>query len=277
MTYEEKTARWIPAGKIGVEIGAGDNPIPGFSPAPLYVDCFKAFGYKPCRADYFGDACSLPFHSNTLDYVASSHVIEHVANPVAAFAEWYRVLRPGGIIYLVAPHRLGSWDHTRPLTPVEHMLEDYVKGTTACDASHIDEFVYEMDWSRYLPDMPADEIPGARASLARGMHDAVLRGEAINIHFHTFELSNLTELIETLTYWPNKRFNWEIIDSEDLFPESCPNGVFMAIRVQKGWLDRARADAFDVTAGPDRRAAVVRPDARRFEDVVWRGSGGISA
>lgn len=277
MTHEEKIAQWIGPGKIGTEIGPGHNPIPGFAPAPIYVDCYKEFGWQPVKADYYGHACALPFHSNSLDYVASSHVLEHVANPVAAFAEWYRVLRPGGMIYLVVPNRLATWDRARPLTTVEHLLEDYVNGTTACDATHIDDFAYGCDWSRYSPDTPPEAIPQARASLAQGMHEAVARGEDINIHFHTFEPATVRELVETLRYWPKRRFNWEIIDETDGFPGADPNGIFMAIRVQKGWLDRAQADAFDVTAKGNRRAAVVRADAKPFAD--WArdciGLGGV--
>lgn len=276
MTHEDKITRWIEPGSVGVEIGPGHEPIPGFVPAPLYVDCFKEFGYVPCRADYYGHACALPFHSNTLDYVASSHVLEHVANPVAALAEWYRVLRPGGLIYLVVPDRRFTWEHERRLTPVEHFLEDYVRGTTACDATHVDEFVFDADWSRYAPNRAANAT-AEKELLARGMHEAVARGEDINIHFHTFEPANVRGLLETLRTWQKRRFNWEIVDEAEQFPASNPNGYFVALRARKGWFDRGQADAFDVTAGEDRRAAVVRSDAVRFEDFVrsCEGLGGV--
>jgi SAM-dependent methyltransferase len=271
MTHQEKVARWIRPGWIGCEIGPGDAPIPGFSPRPIYIDRFKEFGRAACTADYYGDACQLPFHSNSLDYVASSHVLEHVANPVAALAEWYRVLRPGGIIYLVVPNRLATWDHTRPLTPVEHLLDDYVHGTTNCDATHIDEFVYEIDRSRYHESNTSGESLPDREILARGMHEAVARGEEINVHFHTFEPHTLRELIHTLRRWPVRRFNWELLDEVDGFPSATPSGVLAVIRVLKGWRDRAQADAFDVTAGTDRRTAVMRPDARSFAEPASIG------
>lgn len=277
MTHEEKIARWIDTGALGCEIGPGHAPIPGFSPAPIYIECFKAFGNEPCRGDYYGHACSLPFHSNTLDYVASSHVLEHVANPVAALAEWYRVLRPGGMIYLVVPHRLTTWDRTRPLTKVEHLLEDFQRGTSACDATHIDDFVQNADWSLFAPHVSLENLAAEKEALARGMHEAVSRGEDINIHFHTFEPDSLRGLFETLRTWKLKRFNWEVVDVTEGFPVTSPNGIFVAVRVLKGWYDRAQADAFDVTAGDDRRAAVVREDAVRFEDFVKSsgGNGGV--
>ncbi len=150
MTHEEKLARWLPprTGLVGVEIGAGASPVPGLDPAPIYVDCFKSFGAEPNRADFYGHACALPFHDHSLDYVIASHVLEHVANPIAALAECTRVVQPGGVLYLVVPDRRATWEHTRALTPVAHLFEDYQRGTTACDASHIDEFVFEADWSR---------------------------------------------------------------------------------------------------------------------------------
>lgn len=280
MTHEEKIARWIPRGAHGTEIGAGVAPLPGLSPAPVYVDCFKAFGADANRADFYGHACALPFHDSSLDYVLASHVLEHVANPVAALAEWYRVLRPGGIIYLVVPDRRMTWDQPRDLTPVAHFLDDFARGTTACDATHIDEFAGRIDWSRFDPSAPAEEIPARRAELARGMREAVARGEDINIHFHTFEPSNLRALLETLA-GPNRdrpgpRFAWEIVDTAEYFPAANPNGVLAVLRVAKGWRARADAEAFLLRSGGDPRAAL-RPDAEPFAAWAARtaGLGGV--
>ena len=199
MTHEEKIAQWIGTGKVGTEIGPGSSPVPGLDPAPIYVDCFKTFAAAPCRADYYGHACALPFHDHSLDYVLASHVLEHVANPVRALAEWYRVVRPGGFIYLIVPDRRATWEHARELTPVDHMIDDFVRGTTAVDATHIDEFVFQADWSIFSPETPAEDVPAKQAELARTMHWAVEHGEEINIHFHTFEPSNLRELLERLS------------------------------------------------------------------------------
>ena len=197
MTHEEKVAHWIGRGARGVEIGPGSSPVPGLEPRPVYVDCFKAFGAEASLADYYGHAGALPFHDHSLDYVVASHVVEHVANPAAALVEWRRVTRPGGIIYLVVPDRRMTFDRTRPLTTVDHLLDDLAAGTTACDPTHIDDFAHGVDWSLFSPGTPPDQITGARETLARGMHEAVARGEDINIHFHTFEPGNLGDFLGT--------------------------------------------------------------------------------
>jgi SAM-dependent methyltransferase len=306
MTHEKKIAQWIGSGKIGTEIGPGTSPVPGLDPAPIYVDCFKTFAATDCRADFYGHACALPFHDHSLDYVLASHVLEHVANPVAALAEWYRVLRPGGVIYLIVPDRRATWEHARPLTSVDHMLEDFARGTTAADTTHIDEFVFDADWSKFSPETPPDAVPAAKAELARTLHWAVENGEDINIHFHTFEPSNVRELLKRLSSGSPaaggkagpplgarskadgsqvtanevtaprllQRFNWEIVDFAEHFPRQTPNGVLAILRVDKTWRARAEADLFLLRTLGDPRA-VLREDAQPFAEWIAR-SGHIA-
>lgn len=283
MTHEEKIAQWIGRGKIGVEVGAGGKPVPGLEPRAIQVDCFKTFGTDTCEADYYGHATALPFHDHTLDYVLASHVLEHVANPIAALEEWYRVVRPGGVIYLIVPNRLAAFDHDRALTTVDHFFADHRAGTTARDATHIDEFAEQVDWSLYEPDTAPDDVAAARARLARGLHETVARGDDINIHFHTFEPSNLRELLEVLARPPTAagagapRLHWEIVDFADGFPAASPNGVLAILRVHKGWRARADAEVFRLRTGGDPRA-VLRADAQPFAEWSARtpGLGGVS-
>jgi SAM-dependent methyltransferase len=52
------------------------------------------------------DLCgTLPFADATFDVVYSNFVVEHLEQPPAAFAEWHRVLRPGGSVVLVTSNR----------------------------------------------------------------------------------------------------------------------------------------------------------------------------
>jgi hypothetical protein len=140
-SHEARVRNWLvplEESGAGIEIGAFKNPVSGIR--PIYVDCYATFGPDQVNADYYGDACALPFRSNSLSYVVASHVLEHVANPIAALAEWYRVLHPGGIIYLVLPDRRFTWDRCRPLTTVAHMMDDYLNNQSPVDPTHVDDF-----------------------------------------------------------------------------------------------------------------------------------------
>ena len=58
----------------------------------------------------------IPLKSNSLDVVMTNQVFEHIPFPWASFIEITRVLRPGGLLFLVAPsrgHRHGTNDAWR--------------------------------------------------------------------------------------------------------------------------------------------------------------------
>ena len=57
------------------------------------------------------DITSLAFRKNTFALVYCYHVLEHVADDMSALMEFYRVLRPGGVLFIGFPnkHRLLSY------------------------------------------------------------------------------------------------------------------------------------------------------------------------
>jgi SAM-dependent methyltransferase len=56
--------------------------------------------------DYPGyDGLKLPFDDQSQDAVHSSHCLEHIADPAATLAEWFRVLRIGGYLIITVPHQ----------------------------------------------------------------------------------------------------------------------------------------------------------------------------
>lgn len=238
----------------GVEIGAFRTPIPGIK--PTYIDLFAHYAGAPTIVDYYGDACSLPYFDSSLNYVATSHVIEHVANPFAAFVEWHRVLAHGGIIYMVVPDRAKTFDHPRPLTSIDHMLEDFRKGTTQSDGTHIDDFVYGMDWLKFLPDTPVDQVQHERDTLAGKYRGAVAAGLPINIHFHVFDSATVLAMIQAGNrerLWPGRI---DVLEVQETFPDSTPIGFLVVAKVQKPLWHRLTARF---------RPKGLRPDAKKLE------------
>jgi len=55
--------------------------------------------------------------------VFSSHVIEHLVNPIGALKEWYRLVKNSGYIVLVIPQRnAAEWDRDKPITTLPEFL-----------------------------------------------------------------------------------------------------------------------------------------------------------
>jgi SAM-dependent methyltransferase len=111
----------------------------------------------------------------TYDALLASHVLEHLANPLGALEEWQRVVRPGGHILLIVPHRDGTFDHRRPVTSLEHLREDAARATGEDDLSHLEEILQLHDLERD-PGAPNREVFEQRCRenpTSRAMHHHV--------------------------------------------------------------------------------------------------------
>lgn len=81
--------------------------------------------------------------------IISSHCLEHTANPIKVILEWKRVIKNDGNILLIVPNKNYTFDHKRPYTTFEHILNDYNNNVTEEDLSHLEEILelhdQEMD------------------------------------------------------------------------------------------------------------------------------------
>jgi SAM-dependent methyltransferase len=142
-----------------------------------------------------------PIADDSYDALLSSHVIEHFANPIGALREWRRVLRPGGHLVTVAPHKEGCADHRRPTTPLAHLVEDDARGVGEDDMTHAEEVIAMHDLRR---DPAAGDAEQARA---RTLDNARRRA----MHHHVFTTRSLLllldhvglELVEVESRWPH--------------------------------------------------------------------------
>ena len=93
-------------------------------------DFYRASQIQMCgewaRIDIPASAEDIPVRDSSQDFVLSSHVWEHLANPLGALEEWCRVVRPNGYILAIVPKRDAEpTDHGRPITPIEEHIKHY--------------------------------------------------------------------------------------------------------------------------------------------------------
>ena len=70
----------------------------------MNIECMKKAGKRGLRA-VMADASRLPFGDGCFDAVICSHLIEHVLSGARLVGEIYRLLRDGGLCFLVTPNR----------------------------------------------------------------------------------------------------------------------------------------------------------------------------
>jgi SAM-dependent methyltransferase len=198
--------------KTGLEFG---GPSPAFGPRGLFpvyplaarvdncnfdyhtlwqetVRPESGFRFDPRRApgrQFVAEAADVGFIPDaTYDFVLSSHMLEHSANPVRALREWLRVLKPGGTLLLILPHRDGTFDHLRPVTPLRHLLQDFEQQTGEDDLTHLPEILELHDLSR---DPAASSFAAFKARSERNHEN---RG----LHHHVFDTRLAIELLDHL-------------------------------------------------------------------------------
>lgn len=103
-TLEEEIGehrRWL-TGRV-LNAGAGDRDMGHLVDGEL-VNLDIAEGlHDQSGIDIFAPLHEIPVEDGDFDTVVCNAVLEHVRNPQEAVAEFRRVLRPGGILYLVVP------------------------------------------------------------------------------------------------------------------------------------------------------------------------------
>lgn len=131
--------------------------------------------YPLVEADIISDAQWMGgIDSGKYDFVIASHVIEHMSNPLGAMEQWFRVLKPGGLLYLVVPDKRNIFDKKRPLTELDHIRQDY----NTSEHRRIG-----MDWAHY---MEYAELVDDKEGPDIEAHAAKLRDTGYSIHYHTF-------------------------------------------------------------------------------------------
>ncbi|MFA5776890.1 MAG: class I SAM-dependent methyltransferase [Parcubacteria group bacterium] len=129
---ESKLAHKYLDGLVGLEIGGSiHNP---FGLNTKNVDysasdktTFKKEEYD-MRGDFlpvdvvaFGD--NIPVADESQDFVVSSHVLEHFPDPIKALKEWYRIVKKGGYIFMIVPHKERTFDKDEKRTTLNELLE----------------------------------------------------------------------------------------------------------------------------------------------------------
>lgn len=125
-------------GLSGIEIGgSAHNP---FGLSTINIDLtesmetvFKREERRLCgealKVDIVAEGDKLPLHDESKDFVISSHVLEHFPDPIKALKEWRRVVRKGGYIFAIVPHKERTKDQSRDRTSLVELIERHATGS----------------------------------------------------------------------------------------------------------------------------------------------------
>jgi SAM-dependent methyltransferase len=147
---------------------------------------YRFHGWKKGR-QYVADATDLSqIQSGSYDFLLSSNCLEHVANPLKAMGEWTRVVKKNGMVLLILPNKKANFDHRRPVTQFQHLLQDYRANVGEDDLTHLGEILELHDLSL---DPPAGDHEAFRKRCLDNLHNRTL-------HHHIFDAALIGEIFD---------------------------------------------------------------------------------
>lgn len=199
---------------VGIEVGAGASPF------PVPLSCTVLYGdripYEQLVAeiypgqsefdlippDFLTDFGSLAgVADESMDFVIGCHVIEHVFDPIGSLVNAHRVLKPGGKLLLVVPEKSRTFDRERPLTKLEHLIEDNEHPSPERDRGHYEEF-----YTLAFKTEPSQLQARVEAEFAR-------RGD---LHVHVWDYPTFGELVQWVQ---DHRVQWRSVESYPARPD----------------------------------------------------------
>ena len=118
----------------GLEIGSGAhnsfglegsrNVSPGDEETLVFRDSEVEMCGKYDEIDIIAEGDCIPVEDESQDYVISSHVFEHLPDPIKALLEWYRIVKAKGVIFIIAPYKgAHAPDALRPMSTLEEIVK----------------------------------------------------------------------------------------------------------------------------------------------------------
>lgn len=172
---------------VGIEVGPGLNPqiLPTKDVHVRYVEAarpeewvrlYKKTGKTDVQStdklweNYLVSNASLldSVEDQSLDFIFSNHVFEHLMNPIGVLKNWGRKLRPSGLVYNVVPDAHSCFDLRQPLSGPQEWREEYRNQTWTAGRAK-----YEK-WCMYTAPYNTPE-------------DLVKRGYSVHVHYYTAE------------------------------------------------------------------------------------------
>jgi len=207
-TREELSFKYIRGN--GLEIGALHSPLPVRAGVSVcYVDrvdreeSIRKFPHLDAAEvvdPHIDDGFVLNSISDaSQDFLIANHVLEHASNPLAVLKNWARVLKPKGVLFVSVPAADKCFDKGRPLTTLDHFVEDYNAGA-AGNAKILSERnrPHYGEWLRISePNIYADRKEKYVAPSPEDMERRIdfLLDRAEEIHFHTFSTESFRSLL----------------------------------------------------------------------------------
>jgi hypothetical protein len=117
------------------------------------------------------------------DFIVANHFLEHCEDPIQTIETHLTKVKSGGILFYAVPDKRYTFDFRRPLTPVNHMVEDHERGPERSRREHY------VEWTRLVI---VEEGESEEQTIARSRD---LEAAGYSIHMHVWTQAEFLQLI----------------------------------------------------------------------------------
>lgn len=169
----------------GLELGPGHNPKIKHENVK-YLEKYELDEWKSANIikndtalDFskyiLGEAHELPSDNNSLDFIFSSHVFEHLFNPIGHLRHWRTKLKQGGKVAAVVPGIYGAKDYFAKPSTLEKLIVEDSNGS----------FEIPLESYQYYNDIREWKVGGLK-----------LMQEKRSIHVHFYDKYVITSILD---------------------------------------------------------------------------------
>ncbi|QGM46598.1 methyltransferase domain-containing protein [Methylocystis heyeri] len=206
---------------LGIEVGAGSRPFP----VPDHVqvlygdirDSGRLEAYfksdKIVGGDRVFDAQTMAgFEINSLDFVLSGHVVEHLWDPIGSIVNTISAVKPGGVFILAVPDMRFTFDRDRPETTTEHVLADYTDGGAGTAKQAYTEHL------RYCHPIMTGGQHYSEAEIERQASICAVNRSKFDVHVHAWTMAGFGDLLKATRAFSPFEVEFAIpIENENIF------------------------------------------------------------
>ncbi len=199
MNRQQLTDIYLRPGQLGLEVAGLHNPWP--LPPNAHAIQLDLFETHVLRAQYpemankkfvpvqiLDDATYLKtIASNSMDFLCSSHVLEHVQDAIGAIEHWLRVVRQGGHLLIAVPEMNSCFDRDREPTTWAHFKGEY---RNQCE-QYVNLYDHYYEYFSKVDKLSGDQ-------LINKAEQAVV--DKNHIHFHCWNTKTLLEFFDNLPF-----------------------------------------------------------------------------
>lgn len=117
------------------------------------------------------------------DFIVANHFLEHCEDPIRTIGTHLGKLRPGGVLFYAVPDKRFTFDFRRPVTPLEHTVEDHEHGPERSRREHY------YEWTRLVI------VEGGETEEQTTVRSEELEAAGYSIHFHVWTQAEFLDLI----------------------------------------------------------------------------------